>query len=183
MATANPDLKYDFMPWARRGLARAHAHAQLNMDGVSALPGVTLGLKLKGTGGSDMTETPEVDLKLLGPGDVIGIDPRIIVRVEPRSNNHDFEPNYLAAIEFDTPDFPWLFTPAKADSKERLAPWLALVVLARDEVADPVLRPGRVLPSMLLPTNTPLPDLGRRSANRKKPARKKLRRVATRRRR
>ena len=101
MASANPDLKYDFMPWARRGLARAHTHAQLNMDGVSALPGVTLGLKLKGTGGSEMSATPTVDLKLLGPGDVIGIDPRIIVRVEPRSNNHDFEPNYLAAIEFD----------------------------------------------------------------------------------
>lgn len=159
MAVANPDLKYDFMPWARRGLARAHTHGQLAMDGVSALPNVTIGLKLKGTGGSNMEETPTVDLKLLGPGDVIGIDPRVIVRVEPRANNHDFEPNYLAAIEFDTPDFPWLFTPAKADANDRLAPWLALVVFSRDEVADPVLRPGRVLPSTLLPTNTALPDL------------------------
>ena len=159
MAVANPDLKYDFMPWARRGLARAHMHAQLAMDGVSALPDVTIGLKLKGTGGSNMEDTPTVDLKLLGPGDVIGIDPRVIVRIEPRANNHDFEPNYLAAIEFDTPDFPWLFTPAKADANDRLAPWLALVVFSRDEVADPVLRPGRVLPSTLLPTNTVLPDL------------------------
>ncbi|MCB1789244.1 MAG: hypothetical protein KDJ24_03020, partial [Gammaproteobacteria bacterium] len=159
MAVADPDLKYDFMPWARRGLARAHNHASLTMDGVAALPLVSMGLKLKGTGGGDATSTPTVDLKLLGPGDVIGIDPRVIVRVEPRSNNHDFEPNYLAAIEFDTPDFPWLFTPAKADANNRLAPWLTLVVFTRDEVADPVLRPGRVLPSTLLPTNTPLPNL------------------------
>ena len=28
----------------------------------------------------------------------------------------DFEPNYFAAIEFDRPDFPWLFTPAAADA-------------------------------------------------------------------
>ena len=147
MAVAHPDLKYDFMPWARRGLARAHTHASLTLDGVSALPLVSMGLKLKGSGGTDATSTPTIDLKVLGPGDVIGIDPRVIVRVEPRTNNHDFEPNYLAAIEFDTPDFPWLFTPAKADANDRLAPWIALVVFARDEVADPVLRPGRVLPA------------------------------------
>ena len=159
MAVADPDLKYDFMPWARRGLARAHTHASLTLDGVSALPLVSMGLKLKGSGGTDATSTPTIDLKVLGPGDVIGIDPRVIVRVEPRTNNHDFEPNYLAAIEFDTPDFPWLFTPAKADANDRLAPWIALVVFARDEVADPVLRPGRVLPSTLLPTNAPLPNL------------------------
>lgn len=159
MAVADPHLTYDFMPWARRGLARAHTHAQLDMGGVAALPKVSIGLKLKGSGGSDMQSTPTVDLKLLGPGDVIGIDPRVIVRVEPRSNNHDFEPNYLAAIEFDTPDFPWLFTPAKPDGNDRLTPWLTLVVFKRDEVPDPVLRPGRVLPSTLLPTNTALPDL------------------------
>ncbi|MGB5562044.1 MAG: hypothetical protein WBN02_06990, partial [Sedimenticolaceae bacterium] len=155
----NPDLKYDFMPWARRGLARAHTHAQLGMSGVSALPVVGMGLKLKGTGGGEMNATPTVDLKLYGPGDVIGIDPRIIVRTEPRASNHDFEPNYLAALEFDPPDFPWLFTPAKADTKQRLMPWLTLVVFSRKEVNPPILRPGRLLPSVLLPANTPLPNL------------------------
>ncbi|MGB5763244.1 MAG: hypothetical protein WBM58_11905, partial [Sedimenticolaceae bacterium] len=155
----NPDLKYDFMPWARRGLARAHTHAQLGMSGVSALPVVGMGLKLKGTGGGEMNATPTVDLKLYGPGDVIGIDPRIIVRTEPRASNHDFEPNYLAALEFDPPDFPWLFTPAKADTKQRLMPWLTLVVFSRKEVNPPILRPGRLLPSVLLPIDTPLPDL------------------------
>ena len=162
MADAStPDLKYDFLPWARRGLARAHQHNQLALSGVSALPVVTLGLKLSGAGGgvADQSSAPTINLKLLGPGDIIGIDPRIIVRTEPRSNNHDFEPNYLAVIEFDPPDFPWMFTPAKADANQRLMPWLVLLVFKRTEVPEPVLRPGRLLPSIVLPPGVALADL------------------------
>lgn len=156
----SPDLKYDFLPWARRGLARAHTHNQLAMSGVSAMPVVSIGLKLSGTGsGAEQSSAPTVDLKLLAPGDIIGIDPRIIVRTEPRANNHDFEPNYLAAIEFDPPDFPWMFTPAKADANQRLMPWLALLVFKRSEVPEPVLRPGRMLPSIVMPAEVALPDL------------------------
>ena len=68
-------------------------------------------------------------LRLYGPGDVTGIDPRAVIRIDPPPGTADFEPNYLAAIEFDTPDFPWLFTPAAAGSNGRLRPWLCLVVV------------------------------------------------------
>ncbi|MBP7392907.1 MAG: hypothetical protein KA945_03615 [Zoogloea sp.] len=153
-------LNYDFLPWARRGLARAHQQAQLDLSGTSALPVVQIGMKLVGKGaGADETASPELPLKVTGPGDIIGIDPRIIVRTEPRSNNHNFEPNYLAAIEFDPPDFPWMFTPATADANNRLMPWLALVVFDASKVGQPQVRPGRLLPSVILPAETPLPAL------------------------
>ena len=62
--------------------------------------------------------------RLHGPGDIAGIDPLQIVRVEPRPATPDFEPNYFPLIEFDRPDFPWLFSPLKADGQGRLRPWL-----------------------------------------------------------
>jgi hypothetical protein len=77
------------------------------------------------------SETITKDIRLYGPGDVIGIDPDQIVRVEPKPRTTDFEPNYFPAIEFDRPDFPWLFTPAKADIQGRLRPWLILVVVRK----------------------------------------------------
>ena len=58
-----------------------------------------------------------VDLSLYGPGDVIGVDPRMIVRTDPRPLSADVEPNYMPLIEFDPPDFPWMFTPARADTQ------------------------------------------------------------------
>src|SRR3954469_12751881 len=75
----------------------------------------------------------EKTARFYGPGDVLGIDPQQVVRVEPRPGTTDFEPNYFPAIEFDRPDFPWLFTPAKADAQGRLRPWLCLVVVCKQE--------------------------------------------------
>ena len=51
---------------------------------------------------------------LYGPGDVTGIDPGLIGRMQPKPGTPDFEPNYFAAVELKQPDFPWMFTPAKA---------------------------------------------------------------------
>ena len=59
----------------------------------------------------------------------------------------DFEPNYLASIEFDIPDFPWLFTPAAAGTDGKLRPWLVLAVV-KSEVA-----------TLGGPRGTPLPQL------------------------
>ena len=50
--------------------------------------------------------------QLHGPGDVIGLDPTVIVRTIPRPGSTNVEPNYLAAVDFDQPELPWLFTPA-----------------------------------------------------------------------
>ena len=53
-----------------------------------------------------------VSLTVNGPGDVMGLDPRVVVRTDPRPHSVDVEPNYLPLVEFDPPDLPWMFTPA-----------------------------------------------------------------------
>ena len=72
-------------------------------------------------------------VRLYGPGDVTGIDPQQVVRTEPRNLAKDFEPNYFPFIEFDRPDFPWLFTPAQANATGRLRPWVCLVVVRKQD--------------------------------------------------
>src|SRR5262249_42266322 len=76
---------------------------------------------------------PGKDMKLYGPADVTAIDARQVVRVQPRPLTTNFESNFFPLIEFDRPDFPWLFTPAKPGLNERLRPWLCLVVVRKQE--------------------------------------------------
>ena len=135
--------RYHYLPWVREGAA----HALTNPD--------TLAPVLSRSGGGKLSVLPvkllvndrtpvDVPLRLYGPGDVVGIDPRSVLRTDPLARTADFEPNYLACIEFDNPDFPWLFTPAAAGVNGRLRPWLALVVIRRSD--DVVLRSVRDLP-------------------------------------
>ena len=121
---------YRFLPWARRGLADRVA----DTDTGGALPArakVTVGLTI-----SAIAEE-RYDLSLYGPGDVIGVDPRLIIRTDPRPGSTDVEPNYFPLIEFDPPDFPWLFTPAKSPANDHLRPWCVLVVVDLDVVDAP----------------------------------------------
>ena len=99
-------IAYQFLPWVRRGLAVAldsvdnlGAGALLEARG-SAHIGVTL------AGPHAGTAIAPVPMRLHGPGDVIGIDQRLVVRTDPRPYARNFEPNYLAIIDFDPPDFP-----------------------------------------------------------------------------
>lgn len=69
-----------------------------------------------------------IKVQLMGPGDVVGLVAQQIIRTEPAPDAQAFESNYLAAIEFDEPALPWLFTPASA-SASRLRPWLCLAVV------------------------------------------------------
>lgn len=149
---------YRFLPWARRGLSAVIS----NEDGGGALPPrgtVSAGLTVSNAGSHG------VNLAMYGPGDIIGLDPRQIIRSEPRPNSTDSEPNYLAAIEFDNPELPWLFTPARANSQDRLRPWLVLVVVetsGADRVATPAVERARPLPFILLSAaqvSRQLPDL------------------------
>lgn len=74
------------------------------------------------------------EFALLGPGDITGLIVPLIVRTEPLPNITDFEPNYLAFIEFYDEDLLWCYTPARANA-DRHRPWLALLVLK--EAKDP----------------------------------------------
>jgi hypothetical protein len=149
--------QYQFLPWVREGAATAYTNADnlkavLTAPAGKALSRVPTVLTLNGQTKVD------VALRLYGPGDVTGIDPRVVIRVEPPAGTADLEPNYLAAIEFDSPAFPWLFTPAAAAANGRLRPWLVLVVLRRTEAARLRRMPGVALPVVNAPVNE-LPDL------------------------
>ena len=63
-------------------------------------------------GGAPLTATVAQDIALYGPGDIVGIDARAVIRTEPRDWITNFESNYLAAIDFYDEDFPWRYTPA-----------------------------------------------------------------------
>jgi hypothetical protein len=112
---------YRFLPWARRGLAQAIANPDAPGGNLPARTSIQVNLDVAGR-----TATSRVDV--YGPGEVTGIDRRLILRTEPKPGATDFEPNYLAAIEFDPPDFPWLFTPAGQNAGQ-LRPWCVLVVV------------------------------------------------------
>lgn len=151
-----PDPKLQFLPWTRRGLA---AELQTVDDGSATLPArSTIGVSLSVSN----LAANDVVLQLFGPGDILGIDPNLIVRTDPPPRCTDAEPNYCVAIEFDPPDFPWLFTPAKPDANNRLRPWCVLVVVDLDFVAAPRLPRGAPLPVLSIPralVAQELPDL------------------------
>ena len=125
--------QYQFLAWSRQGLVATLTNPDnfgtlpVRASSVAALTVTALPAKT-GAATPVSDQVPPVTVQTFGPGDVIGIDPRHVVRTEPRDSTTNVEPNYLAAIEFDTPDFPWLFTPA-GPAGDRLRPWLALIVL------------------------------------------------------
>ena len=152
-----PDASSTFLPWVRQGAAGTIQ----NTDTLSPTqPGrISVPVKLRINNVQDLSVT----VGLLGPGEVTGLDRQQIVRTVPRAGTTTFEPNYLVAIEFDRPDLPWLFTPAKAGADGKLRPWLFLVVLQKKPGIS--LRPNRSAPLPVLEIGTPanpgdeLPDL------------------------
>lgn len=122
---AVPNANVVFLPWVRQGAA-----ASINKPD-------TLGANMRGavdlaaTVTINETDGVPVPVRLRGPADVVGIDANEIVRMDPKPNTADFEPNYFPAVEFDRPDFPWLFTPASAGAGAKLRPWLCLVVVRK----------------------------------------------------
>ena len=139
--------RYHFLSWARRGIATSIADVDTGgtLKARAALT-VQLSVSVQQGGATNVVQPTPPNVELFGPGDVIGVDPRHVIRTEPRNFTVNFEPNYLAGIEFDAPDFPWLFTPAVA-SKDRLRPWVALIVLKSDEFS-PVKTAPNPLPAI-----------------------------------
>jgi len=130
---------YSFFPWLRQGLGN-----QITDDDIAGRvklrSEIPVALELTGTGpaGTLVQQIPIVprNVPLAGPGDIVGIkcgneqSGGAILRTEPRNWITNFEPNYVPFVEFYDEDFPWRYTPAKADTaKHRLRPWIALIVL------------------------------------------------------
>ena len=152
------EQRYSFLPWLRRGIAtRITARTR---DRPPA-PASTVKLRIDGdaaAGRRHHSAEVEHDVQLYGPGDVIGVDPRAIVRTEPRDWVTNFDPNYLPFIEFYEEDFRWRYSPAVPDATTgRLAPWLALIVLTEEEFEDAGMPPGRPLPFITVDDLATLP--------------------------
>ncbi|MFD1687026.1 hypothetical protein [Halobellus litoreus] len=132
----NPrQTQYHFFPFVRGGYIPTNEDPGSGplTHGKLALETTVTGSPPAETGGPKAEETVTKQLDVYGPGEVTGIDHRQVVRTEPESGTANFPPNYFPAVEFDRPDIPWLFTPAKATASDgRLRPWLCLVTV-RDQ--------------------------------------------------
>jgi hypothetical protein len=147
---------YAFLPWLRRGISREITRTDGTMTG-EARAAVPITLQLEAAGAARPVTT---GMALFGPGEVAALDTRAIIRTIPKLGELDAEPNYFPAVEFDQPDLPWRFTPARAGAKTRLRPWLVLAVLRPDEFVDeaPASGDGR-LASIVVNTADALPRL------------------------
>jgi len=135
---------YSFLPWLRQGLNSQIIETDNLASGAgTALERAQLSVELtvhadavEGDGGNDQTINKVINV--LGPGDILNISERVIVRVNPPKNVGNYEDNNLAYIEFYEEDFLWRYTPASpnATNPKRLRPWLALIVLKNDEFTE-----------------------------------------------
>lgn len=150
--------RHHFLAWSRQGIATALDNPDYG-GSLPDRPAVTVDMNVTAHGPDSVAAVPTVTVHTFGPGDVQGIDPRHVVRTEPKESTPNFEPNYLAGIEFDTPDFPWLFTPA-APAGNRLRPWLTLIVLAGSEFTpvDGVVTPLPAIDVLSIAALQPLDD-------------------------
>ncbi len=138
---------YSFLPWLRTGVANniTQSDGDAGVKVRATLP-LDLTLTANQLDGNIATQLVHREVSLFGPGDILGIEARAIVKVEPRNWITNFEPNYLPYIEFYDEDFCWRYVPAAADgTKHRLRPWIALVVLKESEFTDGKNMQGRPL--------------------------------------
>ena len=123
---------YTFLPWMRQGLANQISGAA----GQRATVPVDLVLTGRKLDGNNETKPPiHRDVQIYGPGDIAGLDPRAVINIEPNNFITNFEPNYLAYIDFYDEDLPWRYSPV-TPSGHRLLPWMMLLVLKDGEFKD-----------------------------------------------
>ena len=120
-----------FLPWLRSGLA-----TQITTRAVGGLAphdtaaaAVSVLIRATGPDGESIEDVAGPDVRLRGPGEVIGIDAAQFIRHDPEPGATDAEPAYFALVEVAAPDLPWRFTPAAPGAADRLQPWFALVVV------------------------------------------------------
>ena len=120
----NSIATYSFLPWLRQGIANNISAADRD-ESVRLRASVRVQFELTGEGGEGgrLTEAFAKDVQLFGPGDIVGIESRAIIKTEPHNWITNFEPNYLPYIDFYDEDFPWRYTPASPDgTRTRLRP-------------------------------------------------------------
>lgn len=148
-------MTLQFLPWARRGLA-AEITAKDTGAPLAARASLPVSLTVSGHRVTQQIQT-------WGPGEITGLDTATITRCVPARNAPNAPPDEFAAVEFDTADLPWLFTPAAAGAEGRLRPWLVLIVVRRGDGVAISLKPNAPLPVLsisapMVPAQE-LPDL------------------------
>src|SRR5437870_851371 len=154
----SPPPTYSFLPWLRSGVANSipQSDGDAAVEVRASIP-LDVTLSVANLDGSTNTQVILRDVNLYAPGDIVGIDSKAVVKVEPRNWITNFEPNYLPYIEFYDEDFPWRYSPDVVDPAGRLRPWLALIVLTEDEFSDKGTLPGRPLPLIEIGSLAALP--------------------------
>ncbi len=120
-----------FLPWLRTGLATAVSETAKGGLAPHDVASLSIAVTLHAQGGQSGELAEPVDgpaVRLRSPGEIAGIDETLVLRHDPAPGAMDAESTYLALVEFSAPDLPWRYTPAAA-GKDRLQPWLALVVV------------------------------------------------------
>jgi hypothetical protein len=144
-----PLATYSFLPWLRQGIANTITTAD-GATNVKTRATTKVEVQIDGSpvaGGAELTQTVARNIALYGPGDIVGVDERAIIRTDPLDWVTTFESNYLAAIDFYDEDFPWRYTPAAPGAgKLQLRPWIALAVLAESEFSEGQKPSGAALP-------------------------------------
>ncbi|WP_435345341.1 hypothetical protein [Haloarchaeobius sp. HRN-SO-5] len=172
----NAGARFRFVPTVREGF---RPETPFERDRSSnAIPGpmtvgveLTLAARSKADGAWEQEPKPIADgtldrpsqeIRMYGPGDVIGVDRTQVTRLEPAPDSNSFPPNCFPLVEFARPDLPWLFSPERADltgGKSRNRPWVTLVVVRADATGVSVDGGGtNPLPVLSAPTSE-LPSL------------------------
>ena len=148
--------RHHFVPWVREG---SGCSVLKNADtlGAGVAGHAVFPVRLRVNRSADIS----ISLRLNGPGDVTGLDTRVVIRTDPPHMAQGFEPNYFPAIEFSQPALPWLFTGATGDGCQgRLRPWLCLVVVRKQPGVSLSADRNRPLPVLSIqPPASPLDEL------------------------
>lgn len=125
-------MAYQFHSWARKSIANdIPTEDHLGSGDPPPQEKIIVPITVTVSG-----QSVDKQIAIAGPGEIVGINSEMIVRTDPRPNSGDFEPNYFASIEFYDEDFPWRYSPAKSNAavdRNRLRPWLMLIVLTENE--------------------------------------------------
>ena len=143
---------YTFLRWLRAGAAGAITETE-QVGRVGARPTFEVTVNIDGARQRSVTKP----LRLYGPPDVVGLDPRQVLRRVPEPGTATADTQVLPHVELDGGDLPWRLTPfaeaGGADapalglkSSGTLTPWLCLVVVERRAGVDLSYVPGDLLP-------------------------------------
>lgn len=139
----------NFASWVQPAAAGALPHDDANTHPSTPSPPAVdpplrVSVELQGTvGNPSRIDAPQGNMRLLGPGDVVGLDPAQIVRRFPAPDTAGSNTTHLAFIDFAATDLPWRFSPVTATAttppqsgtgqpENRVRPWLVLLAVTAD---------------------------------------------------